>query len=108
MTTLCSLLVHRQICHQTRNHPLSRPVAYHLSYRLSDLTTGTPDLSRLSDVICRKVVRYMKGYKPEVTNPQNCKKMVSHFIQLSKQICFVPDITNCYTYCTVLQSSEFF
>jgi hypothetical protein len=27
----------------------------------------------------------LKGYKPEVTNPQNCKKSVSHFIQLSKQ-----------------------
>jgi hypothetical protein len=27
----------------------------------------------------------MKGYKPEVTNPQNCKQLVSHFIQLSKQ-----------------------
>jgi hypothetical protein len=27
----------------------------------------------------------MKGYKPVVTNPQNCKKLVSHFIQLSKQ-----------------------
>jgi hypothetical protein len=27
----------------------------------------------------------MKGYMPEVTNPQNCKKLASHFIQLSKQ-----------------------
>jgi hypothetical protein len=25
------------------------------------------------------------GYKPEVTNQQNCKKLVSYFIQLSKQ-----------------------
>jgi hypothetical protein len=27
----------------------------------------------------------MKGYKPEVTNLPNCKKLVRHFIQLSKQ-----------------------
>jgi hypothetical protein len=27
----------------------------------------------------------MKGYMPDVTKPQNCKKLVSHFIQLSKQ-----------------------
>jgi hypothetical protein len=27
----------------------------------------------------------LKVYKPEVTNPQNCKKLVSRFIQLSKQ-----------------------
>jgi hypothetical protein len=26
-----------------------------------------------------------KGYKPEGTNPKNCKKLVSYFIQLSKQ-----------------------
>jgi hypothetical protein len=31
-----------------------------------------------------RYVQYMKGYKPEVTNPQNCKKLVSHFIELSK------------------------
>jgi hypothetical protein len=27
----------------------------------------------------------MEGCKPQVTNPKNCKKLVSHFIQLSKQ-----------------------
>jgi hypothetical protein len=27
----------------------------------------------------------MKGYKSEVTNPQKCKKLVSRFIQLSKE-----------------------
>jgi hypothetical protein len=25
---------------------------------------------------------HMKGYKPEVTNPQKCKDLVIHFIQL--------------------------
>jgi hypothetical protein len=35
----------------------------------------------------------VKGYKPDVTNPQNCKKLVSRFIQLSKQIYFVSDMT---------------
>jgi hypothetical protein len=28
---------------------------------------------------------YLKSYKPEVTNLQKCKKLVSHFIQLYKQ-----------------------
>jgi hypothetical protein len=30
---------------------------------------------------------HLKGYKPEVTNPQNCKKLVSRFIQLSLILC---------------------
>jgi hypothetical protein len=34
---------------------------------------------------CSFAAEQMKGYKPEVTNPQNCKKLVFHFIQLSKQ-----------------------
>jgi hypothetical protein len=32
-----------------------------------------------------KHVVHTKDYKPEVTNPQNCRKLVSHFIQHSKQ-----------------------
>jgi hypothetical protein len=40
---------------------------------------------------------YMKGYKSEVTNPQNCKKLVSHFIQRSKQRFIL-----CQTWLTVI------
>jgi hypothetical protein len=39
----------------------------------------------LSGSVARTCEDNLKVYKPEVTNPQNCKKFVSHFIQLPKQ-----------------------
>jgi hypothetical protein len=35
----------------------------------------------------------LKGYKPEVTNPQNCKKLVSHFIQLLQRFILCRTVT---------------
>jgi hypothetical protein len=32
---------------------------------------------------------FLKGYKSDVTSPQNCKNLISHFSQLSEEIYFM-------------------
>jgi len=50
---------------------------------------------------------FLKGYKSDVTSPQNCKNFISHFIQLSEQrfiLCLVKSALGvfCTTGCGVV------
>jgi hypothetical protein len=68
-----------------RHRCLSASFCVVLSCVVRGLATGWSLVQGvLPYVYIAQEISYMKGYKPEVTNPQNCKKLVSRFFN-SKQ-----------------------
>jgi hypothetical protein len=70
-------------------------------------TCYTPHARSKRDFCYLKIQYLYEGLQArKVTNPQNCKTLVSHFITSQNRDLFCAR-HDCYTYCTVLQSSEF-